>query len=116
MKLPVNIYIDFEGDEDQIFFDWVESNKGVLMDALLASCWEFANNQNLKDVIVMNFIDSNEIYHGEYVYQISVTPNDAIQNLDECQSFFVETEQYEKAISIKECREKMDSQNKARQN
>lgn len=109
MKLPVNIHLNFDGDEEEIFCDWMEKNQETVMDTLLASCWEFANNQELEEILVMNFIDTNELSHGEYVYQLSVTPDDVVKNLDECQNFFVETEQYEKALSVKNCREKIDN-------
>jgi len=114
MKLPINIHLDFEGDEEEIFMDWMDENRAVLMNAMYESCWQFANDSKLDEILLMNFIDANEARLGEYVFQLSVTPDDTEKNLDECENFFVETEEYEKAIGIKKCREMIESNKKKR--
>ena len=106
---PITIYLDFSNDEDDsMIIDWAKKNHGLMMNTMLAACWEFANGESKKEKPLFKFVNAcDEDVMDEIIYIISMVPEDAYANLDECEAFFVETEEYEKALSTQQCRKKL---------
>lgn len=115
---PITIYLDFSNDEDDsMIIAWAKKNHELMMNTMLAACWEFANGESQKERPLFKFVnicDDDAI--DEIVYIISILPEDAHTNLDECEAFFVETEEYEKALSAQQCRKKLLQTNKNKTN
>lgn len=111
---PITIYLDFSNDEDgSMIVKWTKANHGLVMNTMLAACWEFANGKSRKEISLFKFVDIfTDMDVNELLYVISILPEDAQANLDECEAFFVQTEEYEKAANVQQCRKKLLQTNK----
>jgi hypothetical protein len=104
MKLPISIYIDLSEDEEKSLSTWLYANQALVIEMNMEACWRLARDKSIESVDVISVYDSADPGDTVPVFEISVQREDVELNLSECESYFVENEEYERAAETTQCR------------
>jgi len=116
MMLPIRKRLTPEilADENPVT-TWIDNNPALCFDAMHEACWRLAENQELKEVVVFQLYTPGAAYsvfgfsNANLFAEISIDRENWRETLDECQEWFVLSEEYEKAARVVECRKNLEN-------
>ena len=97
IAIPIKVQLDLSENEEEAFDSWLNSSQELIIKANMKACHTLAMNETMQSVDVVYIYDINETDDAMPVFELSITREDVILNLNECESYFVDEEDYESA-------------------
>jgi hypothetical protein len=115
MELPVKEMLsvqvlEVKGIETTVT-EWADENRDKLHKLSLEGCFELLKYPEIYSIPILEFVcispfDNEE----ELIAELEIDRDGALNTLDICQEWFVETEDYRSAARVVECREILSKQ------
>lgn len=106
LSIPLKIYIDLTETIDEHIVEWMDSNRDNVLRCTMLACRELIEEPDLEDVVVAEIHENLAILDelNSLLAIITIHEEDITGNLDECEEYFANIEDYETAKEVLELR------------